>query len=270
MDRPFAFVLCLLPLAVCLSPPAPAQTPPAPIVASGVVTPVEEATLGAKVKGIIEEFKVVEGAVVKKSDVLLELDHAIEELDVAQREVLLRLARVAAEKSKRDFENNRKLWEQKAISEDEFRKFDLQYQIDAHQAEQSEILLRAAKERLEDKFIRAPFDGIVVRKLKQRGEPVDELENVVKVVNVSRLNFVIYLDGEFMPRVKLGQSAQVHCTTMGSQTVSGKVAVMDPIVDSASGQFRVKIELDNPNNEIKAGISGTATLLEEKTRAAAN
>ena len=205
----------------------------------------------------------------KKGDVLIELDHKLEELELALREAGLKAARVAAEKSKRDFENNKKLWEEKAISEDEFRKYDLQYQIDSSQVDQAEIQTRASQQRLEDKFIRSPFDGIVVRRLKQRGEPVDELEKVIRVVNVSRLNLVLYLDGKLLPRVKLGQGAQIKCTTMGEQLAFGKVAVMDPIVDAASGQFRVKIQFDNPGNDIKAGISGTATVLDEKKEAAA-
>jgi RND family efflux transporter MFP subunit len=240
-----------------------------PIIANGVVTPIEEATLGAKVKGIIEKFRVEEGAAVTNGQVLVELDHNLEELDVQQRDVIRQAARLAAEKSRRDYENGKKLWDTKAISEDEFRKVDLQYQIDQRQAEQGEISFRSAQQRLEDKFIRSPFDGYVVRKLKQRGEPVDELEKIIRVVNVSRLNLVIYLDGKFLPRVKLGQGAQIQCTTMGTQKAAGTVAVMDPIVDAASGQFRVKIQFDNPGNEIKAGIPGTATLVEDGTQSAA-
>ncbi len=239
-----------------------------PIVATGVVTPVEESTLGAKIKGIIEKFDVQEGDIVKKGQVLVELDHKLEELDVQQRDAVRSSAHLAAEKSKRDFGNNKKLWDQKAISEDEFRKFELQYQIDERQAEQAELQYRMAQQRVEDNFIRAPFDGIVVRKLKHIGEPVDELEKIVKVVDVSKLTLVIYLDGKYLPQVKLGQPAQVECTTMGKQTVFGKVAVLDPVVDASSGQFRVKIQFDNPNNAIKAGISGTATLLDEKASAA--
>jgi multidrug resistance efflux pump len=126
-----------------------------------------------------------------------------------------------------------------------------------------------AQERLEDNFIRSPFDGVVVRKLKHVGEPVDELEKILKVVNISKLYLVVYLEGKLLPQVTLGQSAQIECTTMGKQTVFGKVAVLDPIVDAASGQFRVKIQFDNPNNEIKAGITGTATFLNEKAEASA-
>lgn len=241
----------------------------APIVASGMVAPGDEATLGAKLKGIIEKFNVGEGDVVKKGQVLVELDHKIEELDVQQRDTVRASTRLAAEKSKRDYENNKKLWDQKAISEDEFRKYELQYQIDARQVEQSEIQYRMAQERLEDNFIRSPIDGIVVRKLKHVGEPVDELEKILKVVNITKLYLVVYLEGKLLPRVKPGQSAQIECTTMGIQTVFGKVAILDPIVDAASGQFRVKIQFDNPNNEIKAGINGTATFLNEKAEAVA-
>lgn len=240
-----------------------------PLIASGVVTPIEEATLGAKVPGILEKYNVQEGDEVKKDQIVAELDHRLEELDVQQRDKVREAMKLAAEKSRRDYENNKKLWDQKAISEDEYRKFELQYQIDQRQVEQAEIQYRMAQQRLEQKFIRAPFDGIVVRKLKQRGEPVDELEKIIKVVNVAQLNLVVYLDGKYLPQVKLGQPAQVECHTMGKQTAFGKVAVMDPIVDAASGQFRVKIQFDNPNNEIKAGIGGVATFLDEKAAAAA-
>lgn len=266
MSRSFpcsaVFPTILLGVFVLLS--AARAEDPAPIVASGVVTPGDEATLGAKLKGIIETFNVGEGDVVKKGQILVELDHKLEELDVQQRDTVRASSRLAAEKSKRDYENGKKLWDQKAISEDEFRKVDLQYQIDARQVEQAEIQYRMAQQRLEDNFLRSPFDGVVVRKLKHVGEPVDELEKILKVVSVSKLYLVVYLDGKLLPQVRLGQSAQVECSTMGKQTVFGKVAVLDPVVDSASGQFRVKIQFDNPNQEIKAGISGTATFLTDK------
>lgn len=240
-----------------------------PIVANGVVTPHEEATLGAKVPGILEKYNLQEGDSVKSGDIVVELDHKLEKLDVERLDRVRAVAKVAAEKSKRDYDNNKSLYDQKVISEDEYRKFELQYRVDAAQFEQADIQHRMAQERLEQKFIRAPFDGIVVRKLKQRGEPVDELEKIVKVVSVAQLNLVVYLDGKLFARVRPGQSAQIECTTMGKQTVLGKVTVMDPVVDAASGQFRVKIQFDNPGNEIKAGISGTATFLDDRAAASA-
>src|SRR4051812_40019253 len=74
------------------------------ITAIGITEPILDATLGTPVSGIVAVRKAAEGDFVKKNDVLVELDKALEELEVVRREVVLEPLRTDYEASKYLFE----------------------------------------------------------------------------------------------------------------------------------------------------------------------
>ena len=119
-----------------------------------------------------------------------------------------------------------------------------------------------ANETLAEHTIKAPFDGVVFRRMKQPGESVRAGDAVVTLGNLSRLCVDPYVPLEYAYRVKVGQLVEirVHLTSSGNTPIEkkrfrGKVTFVSPELQSVGEDgVRIRAEFDNPNFELKPGL----------------
>jgi RND family efflux transporter MFP subunit len=119
-----------------------------------------------------------------------------------------------------------------------------------------------AKETVFEHTIRAPFDGVVFRRMKNPGESVRANEAVVTLGNLSRLCVDPYVPLEYAYRVKVGQVVEIRpqLTSTGSTPIEkkkfrGKVTFVSPELQSVGEDgVRIRAEFDNPNFELKPGL----------------
>jgi RND family efflux transporter MFP subunit len=213
----------------------------------GLVLPFKQVSVSAPpdTQDIIKEVDVEEGDTVKKGQLLAQLLSDKEELQVAQYEKLI---------ERREFEAKgmEQLLKEKMTSQDSA----LEKQTDL---ELAKIQYQQAKVELEQKSIRSPLDGIVVKKYKEAGEATDRIEKMFDVVNIDQVYVQFYLDPKWMVKLHTGEKIPVTVPVLGDQkTFMAKVAFIDPRIDAASGLFRVKLLLDNPDHIVKAGMRAEA------------
>jgi RND family efflux transporter MFP subunit len=120
------------------------------------------------------------------------------------------------------------------------------------------ISREAAQVRLDEKTVRSPLSGIVVKKHKEAGESVDRVEKLVDIVNIDQVYAQFYLDPKLWTALKIGQAAAVKFSVLGNAEVRGTIAFIDPRIDAGSNRFRVKVLLENKDHQIKAGMRCTA------------
>jgi len=123
--------------------------------------------------------------------------------------------------------------------------------------EAARLQTQLADHALKEKTIRSPLDGIVVKRYKEPGESVDRTEKLFDIVNIDRVYIQFYLDPKMIGKVAVGEKLPMRFPTLGTQIFEASVSFVDPRIDAASGLFRVKLLLDNPNHDIKAGMRGT-------------
>jgi len=64
-------------------------------------------------------------------------------------------------------------------------------------------------------------------------------------------------------KVAVGMTAQVKPESPVTASYTGKVTVVDPVVDAASGMFGIRIEIPNPNNRLPSGLKCTVRFSKE-------
>jgi multidrug efflux pump subunit AcrA (membrane-fusion protein) len=97
-----------------------------------------------------------------------------------------------------------------------------------------------------------PISGVVVERLKEPGEFVDETP-FIKIVSLDPINAEIVLPAEWYGQVN--KTTPVTLYTIGSdQGVKGKIKIVDPVIDAASSTFAVIVELDNAKQTLAAGL----------------
>jgi RND family efflux transporter MFP subunit len=211
----------------------------------GIVIPVEEVSVASPVEDIVREVVVEEGDVVKKDQVLARLDDAKEKLEVALYEKQIELRTFAAA----GMETLRK---EKMVSEEAAMERRTELDI-------TRIQHGIAQERLKDKTVLAPLDGIVVKRYKRSGEAVERVEKMFDIVNIDRVYVQFYLDPKHMVRLREGEKIGVKFPMLdGGRQFDATIAFVDPRIDAASGLFRVKLVVDNPGHALKAGMRGRA------------
>jgi RND family efflux transporter MFP subunit len=193
---------------------------------------------------IIKEMMVDEGTKVTKGQTIVQLRNDREQMDV-------RISTKAIELKQFIARGHERLYQEKMGSEEKA----LEARTDL---ELTKIQLEAKQLALEEKTIKSPINGIVVKKYKQTGEMATQQTPLLDIIDIDTVDVQFYLDPKFRKTIEEGQSVQVKIQELDAAVFDGKVSFVDPRNDSASGLVRVKVKIENKEHRIKAGMKGVA------------
>jgi len=205
----------------------------------GMMEPHVTVNVAAQVSGIVEEVLVQRGAIVAKGQVLATLRAAVEKADLEQASAML-------EFNRRKLDRNKELVAQGNVSandEDEM----------ATEIKKDEAILHQVAAKLEMKIIRSPVDGVVVKVDLSAGEYVGE-KQIMIIAQIDPLNVEVVVPVSEYGTIKKGMLAEVRPESPVGGVYTGKVMIVDRVVNAASGSFGVRVELPNPNLAIPSGL----------------
>ncbi len=232
---------------VLLSPATDLRAADDAIEAGGIVVPCEQIELAAASDGIFDVVNVSEGDRVKQGEALGNLNLASAEVELTRRKLI-------AEKLGGTFASAKRLYADKIMSKDDYDQAEIEFLTAKTERDLAEILYQ-------EKFIKAPFEGYVLRLLKKKGEAVQRLETVAKLVSIRRLNVIIYLDADKIQKIFDGQAVEARIASVPDQVFYGVVETVDPVIDPGSGLFRVKISIENPDEKVRSGPRASVRIL---------
>lgn len=117
----------------------------------------------------------------------------------------------------------------------------------------SEASMKLADRQLRDTEIRAPFDGIVEKRLVNLGELVKTQMPVMAIVRVDPLKVVAEIPEKMAPWIKDGQPVQLHVDAYPDRTFVGKVSRISPAVNTATRAFPFEALVPNQDATLKPG-----------------
>jgi RND family efflux transporter MFP subunit len=138
--------------------------------------------------------------------------------------------------------------------------------------------LDLAQQTYDEHTIKAPFDGIITKRMKSPGETVGANEAVVELGNLSRLAADAYVPLEYAYRIKVGQVVEIRPRTRSRTPLPiekkgfrGKVTFVDyeiqPVAETA---VRIRAEFNNPGWELRPGLDAQMTIYLTPETAAAD
>jgi len=242
-------------------------------VVRGPTRPQALAALAPQADGVVREVAVAEGDRVRRGDLLLALDDALQQARIALAEAAaaneaeLRQARVTLAEAAAVLERTAAAAGRGAAGEWEVRQARARVELARAGVESAEEKRRLEARRLdverasaEQQKLRAPFDGVVTRVDVVAGATVSRGDRPVTVADLSVLEAVLYLPASAWPKLRLGAAYPLALAAPVEREVTATLRSIDPVLDAASGRFRAVFTIANPDLALPAGMEAALDL----------
>lgn len=224
--------------------------------ATGSISGDEDVMLYSKVSERIEKIYVLPGQSVKKNQIIAQQKNDIlkQGLDIANAS--LKTAEAQAKLAAIDFERMKKLFTERAISQQQFDQAKIAFETAEHALEQAKSMQEQANEQYENSFVKAPFDGVAAAVYVENNQMINIGQQVAQVVSPSKMKSKIYLTGEDIQHTKVGQKVVVKFPTIQGEEFNARVEKINSAIDQMSKSVETEIEILSKDARIKSGLFG--------------
>lgn len=236
------------------------------VTATGSVEPVTSVTVGTQVSGIISRLYVDYNTVVKKGQIIAELDktNLISELNTAK-------ANLSSVQSSLNYESanyNRyaTLFKKGLVSADEYESAKLNFEKAKDQVAQSREMVQKAQTNLSYAIITSPIDGVVISKSVEEGQTVaasyatPELFTIAK--DLKDMQVVANVDEADIGDVKEGERVSFTVDAYPNDTFEGVVKQVRQEATTTNNVVTYEVVISAPNSELKLkpGLTANVTI----------
>ncbi|MBZ5557796.1 MAG: efflux RND transporter periplasmic adaptor subunit [Acidobacteriia bacterium] len=128
----------------------------------------------------------------------------------------------------------------------------------------SDAAMKLAARQLRDTAIRAPFDGIVQKRLVNLGEYVKVQTPVMAVVRVDPLKVTAEIPEKMAPWIQSGQPVELHVDAYPDRAFTGRVSRISPSVNTATRAFAFEALVPNAEAVLKPGTFARVRIVSSK------
>lgn len=213
-------------------------------ITNGAFAPKQEVMLSSETSGRVARVLVNEGAYVKAGQTLATIEGDKQNVGVSNAQAVYNNAKAEVARFEGAYATG-------GVTKQQLDQVKLQL-------ENAKNNLRSSQLTASDVNITASFAGIVNKRNIEPGSYVSPGQQLFEIVNVGTLKLKVNVDEKNIGFVKLGQTIKVQSPVLADQEFVGRVSFIAPKADG-SLNFPVELEIkNNANNDLKAGMYGTA------------
>lgn len=236
------------------------------ITATGTIEPVTSVTVGTQVSGIVSKLYVDYNSIVKKGQVIAELDktNLISELKTAQAN--LSSAQSSATYELSNYNRYKTLYDKGLVSADEYESALLSYQRAKEQVNTSRESVQKAQTNLGYATITSPIDGVVLSKAVEEGQTVAASFNTPELFTIAQdltdMRVIADIDEADIGGVKEGQRVTFTVDAFPDDTFQGLVTQVRQQATTESNvvTYEVVISARNDDMKLKPGLTANVTI----------
>lgn len=249
-------------------------------VATGSVIPRKEIDIVPQVSGIIDELYIVAGDFVKKDQVIAKIKIIPDMVNLNNAENRLNRAKLGFEDSKMDYERQQKLYDQKVISFEEYKRAKVNYDSSKEEINAAENNLELIKNGVTKKaqtatntLVRATVNGMVLDVPVKEGNSViqsNTFNNGTTIATVADMKDMIFkgkVDETEVGKIKEGMNIELEIGAIEKDKFGAILEYIAPKGKEENGaiQFEIKANVVLKDNQfIRAGYSANANIVLEK------
>ena len=236
------------------------------ITATGTIEPVTSVTVGTQVSGIVSKLYVDYNSVVRKGQVIAELDktNLTSELNTARAN--LSSAQSSLNYQLANYNRYKTLYDKGLVSADEFENARLSYQQAQQQVSQARETVKRAQTNLGYATITSPIDGVVLSKSVEEGQTVAASFNTPELFTIAKdltdMRVIANIDEADIGGVKEGQRVSFTVDAFPDDTFTGAVQQVrqEATTESNEVTYEVVISARNDNLKLKPGLTANVTI----------
>ena len=236
------------------------------ITATGTIEPVTSVTVGTQVSGIVRKLYVDYNSVVRKGQVIAELDktNLMSELNTARAN--LNSVQSSLNYQKANFNRYQTLYQKGLVSADEFESARLSYQQANQQVSQARETVRRAQTNLGYATITSPIDGVVLSKSVEEGQTVAASFNTPELFKIAQdltnMQVVADVDEADIGDVKNGERVTFTVDAYPDDTFEGTVKQVRQEATTTNNVVTYQVVISAPNGDmkLKPGLTDNMTV----------
>lgn len=235
------------------------------LVIEGFTEPYRDIEIGSPDTAAVAEIRVDEGAWIRFGQVIARLDDTVvrANMNIAKEAAAssgeLEAAKHVLNTSNRKYEQvlalhgrqhatDQELWNAQAIRDESASRVKAYEELSSRRR----LEFIQAEAQLQRFTIRAPIDGVVVKKFKDVGEIVSPADpHLLRVVQLDPLRISATATLLQARSMSVGQGLKV---TIGQRSLMATVEFVSPVADASSSTVLVQLRVANPEHEISAGM----------------
>ncbi len=215
----------------------------------------ESVEITANITDTIDTIHFEDGGSVKKDDPIVTLAKDEEEAGLASAEADLK-------EQQRELKRIGELVGKKTLPASELDKRKTLYEKAQHEAD-------AARARLNDRIITAPFSGMLGLRRVSAGALVRPGDLITTLDDINIVKVAFSVPETFVPTIRKGMAIEARSVAHGDTPFIGKVLEMDSRVDPVSRSIIVRALLPNEDHRLRPGMMMEITLVKDQRMALA-
>lgn len=235
------------------------------VTATGTMESVTQVDVGTQVTGIIDKLYADYNDHVKKGQLIAEIEKTLLSSELKSADANMASAKSSYEYARTNFERDRKLHDEKLISDYEFQTSKKDYEVAKMAYEKSQAdRVRAAK-NLNYAEIYSPIDGIIISREVEVGQTVVSSMNVANlyvIADLENMQVVGNVDEADIGQVKVGQHVSFTVDSYPDDTFTGTVTQvrLNPTTTSNVVTYEVIVAAPNPELKLIPGMTANLTI----------
>lgn len=193
-----------------------------------------------RAEGRVEKINFTAGGDVKKGDVLVELDSNLERADLAEAKALLHQANLELERAR-------------SLSSNNFMAKSSLDQAVTKQATAEAALVRA-QQKLDERSVKAPFDGTTGIRRVDVGAHVTDTTVITTLDDLSSVELEFSVPEQLFATVKRGEKIEADTAAYPGRIFEGVLTEIDSRIDPNSRSFKVRARIPNSDKALPAGM----------------
>ena len=226
---------------------------------SAVWEPLAKVNFSTDKGGTVEKIYKRNGEIVKKGEIIVKLSDAQTEADFLQAKANYQSATSNYNIAKNNYQKFKTLYDKQLISYLEFSNYEATFTSAQGNLEVAKAAYMNAQNSYSKLVARAEINGIIGNLFIKEGNDIAAKETLFTILNDKKMQAYVGITPEAISKVKIDDEINVKIDALARE-YKAKITELNPIADSTTKNFRVKLTLDNPDGEIKDGMFGNVVI----------
>ena len=236
------------------------------ITATGTIEPVKTVDVGTQVSGIVKRLYVDYNSVVKRGQVIAELDRTNLQSDLSSMQAHLRSAQIELDYQKKNYARYAELKQKDLVSMSEYDVALENYRKAQENVRIAQQDVARAKTNLGYATVYSPIDGVVISKSVEEGQTVASSFSTPSICRIAKdltdMQCIAKVDEADIGEVREGQRVTFTVDAYPDDVFSGTVKQVrqNPITNNNVVTYEVVISAPNSDLKLKPGLTADITI----------